>query len=586
MSLLTPLTVDEPRRAASMPMPPLNYEHFHKSQEHLLKPTASNPQPTTMPPPSAQLAGLLGKRQVISFIGLPARGKPFLAERLCHYMSFFHGVRCRTFDISEKQYHDDNVLFDHLTSFLESEDEAASCQVMAAIHADFSPNDGDEAPGSPIRTAKSAPCGHRRSSSSTTSPVLRSSGCGSGSKDPSLDDCAEDLLNLAKKNVDSGRVAIVYSKDAIATHRSLWSGSTKDSRYEMQQKVASLSFHYKILFVEVVVTDQELVRKFITQRQLSSFQCEESLCAAGFDGATKLEERDLEHLVHVAQERIKEYSRKFVTLQEDGSEDDVSYIKLINYGQKVITNNARGLLVTRVARFLTSVHPRRHVIYLTRHGQSTYNVAQKIGGNPGLSPAGEKYATWLGSWVPKNICQTDEGVQQPCRLWTSSMKRTIETARHIPHPVIRSEDGSPWEQMMPRVFRNLDEIFAGEYEGMTYSEIEKAAEQEARLRKVDKLGYRYPRGESYYDLISRLNVLVHDLELYHEPLLIVSHQATLRVMYAYLKGIPRTEAPGLEIPLHTVIRIEYDGFGLGVSASEERIPFSDEAIGPDGQKCL
>ena len=28
-------------------------------------------------------------------------------------------------------------------------------------------------------------------------------------------------------------------------------------------------------------------------------------------------------------------------------------------------------------------------------------------------------------------------------------------------------------QMSPRVYRNLDEIFAGEYEGLTYEEIKK-----------------------------------------------------------------------------------------------------------------
>jgi 6-phosphofructo-2-kinase/fructose-2,6-biphosphatase 2 len=30
-----------------------------------------------------------------------------------------------------------------------------------------------------------------------------------------------------------------------------------------------------------------------------------------------------------------------------------------------------------------------------------------------------------------------------------------------------------WEQMSPRVYRNLDEIFAGEYEGMTYEDIKR-----------------------------------------------------------------------------------------------------------------
>ena len=47
-----------------------------------------------------------------------------------------------------------------------------------------------------------------------------------------------------------------------------------------------------------------------------------------------------------------------------------------------------------------------------------------------------------------------------------------------------------WEQMSPRVYRNLDEIFAGEYEGKTYEEIKEVAPSEAILRSMDKIGYR------------------------------------------------------------------------------------------------
>ena len=48
--------------------------------------------------------------------------------------------------------------------------------------------------------------------------------------------------------------------------------------------------------------------------------------------------------------------------------------------------------------------------------------------------------------------------------------------------------------MSPRVYRNLDEIFAGEYEGMRYDDIKALAPGEAELRAMDKIGYRYPRG--------------------------------------------------------------------------------------------
>ena len=145
--------------------------------------------------------------------------------------------------------------------------------------------------------------------------------------------------------------------------------------------------------------------------------------------------------------------------------------------------------------------------------------------------------------------------------------------------------------MSPRVYRNLDEIFAGEYEGMTYENIKKMKPDEASLRAMDKIGYRYPRGESYFDILSRLDPLVHEMESYRERLLIVSHQAVLRVLYAYLMGKPRSSAPKIEIPLHTVMKITYDGWN---PPTEERFHLGPEPLpvqtdpseGPDGQKNL
>lgn len=75
------------------------------------------------------------------------------------------------------------------------------------------------------------------------------------------------------------------------------------------------------------------------------------------------------------------------------------------------------------------------------------------------------------------------------------------------------------------------------------------------LRKEDKLGYRYPRGESYLDVISRLDPLVHELESYSEPVLIVGHQAVLRLIYAYFTGRNRESCPRIAFPLNTVVKL-------------------------------
>ena len=63
--------------------------------------------------------------------------------------------------------------------------------------------------------------------------------------------------------------------------------------------------------------------------------------------------------------------------------------------------------------------------------------------------------------------------------------------------------------MRPREWRALDEIYAGVFDGMSYEEIESRFPAEFALRSADKLTYRYPRGESYLDVMQRLDPIIH-----------------------------------------------------------------------------
>jgi broad specificity phosphatase PhoE len=82
--------------------------------------------------------------------------------------------------------------------------------------------------------------------------------------------------------------------------------------------------------------------------------------------------------------------------------------------------------------------------------------------------------------------------------------------------------------------KNLDEINAGICDGLTYLEMEEKYPQEAIARKKNKLSYRsnmiiyyvfasYPRGESYLDLISRLEPVIYEVERSLHPIIIVAH---------------------------------------------------------------
>lgn len=66
---------------------------------------------------------------------------------------------------------------------------------------------------------------------------------------------------------------------------------------------------------------------------------------------------------------------------------------------------------------------------------------------------------------------------------------------------------------------------------------------------------RYPFGESYLDVVQRLEPVIIELERETESVCVVGHQAILRVVYGYYMGVPLEDVPNLEMPLHTLIEL-------------------------------
>ncbi|KAJ1513561.1 6-phosphofructo-2-kinase 1 [Coelomomyces lativittatus] len=105
----------------------------------------------------------------------------------------------------------------------------------------------------------------------------------------------------------------------------------------------------------------------------------------------------------------------------------------------------------------------------------------------------------------------DDGTESLC-VWTSTLKRSIATAQYINHRKVN--------------LRALDEIDAGICDGLTYDEVAETMPEEYASRAANKLKYRYPHGESYIDVIQRLEPALFELERTKTPLLIVAHQAS------------------------------------------------------------
>lgn len=290
----------------------------------------------------------------------------------------------------------------------------------------------------------------------------------------------------------------------------------------------------KALFIECVCTDEAQ---------------EEANIRAGIENSPDYTDIPPQEAIADFKARIAAFERVNEPMNHDGTEAHLSWIRVIDMKQYVI-NNVHGYLQGRITQLVMNLKNHPHTFYLTRHGQSEYNQLGKIGGDSGLTDEGRAYARKLAEYAEKKICRDERGQPIPARLWTSGLRRTKETAAYISHPKLTIQLPEPlgqteWIQMRPRAWHNLDEIYAGVCDGMTYDEIKLRYPEEFALRKADKLAYRYPRGESYGDVVHRLEPIIMEMERCKEPLLVIGHQGILRIVYAYFMGLPREQVRAL-----------------------------------------
>uniref|UniRef100_A0AAV2M5X6 6-phosphofructo-2-kinase domain-containing protein n=1 Tax=Knipowitschia caucasica TaxID=637954 RepID=A0AAV2M5X6_KNICA len=237
---------------------------------------------------------------------------------------------------------------------------------------------------------------------------------------------------------------------------------------------------------------------------------------------------------------------------------DLSYIKIIDVGQRYLVNRVLDHIQSRIVYYLMNIHITPRSIYLCRHGESELNVKGCIGGDSGLTVRGKEFAKKLSHFIQA------QGISD-LKVWTSQMKRTIQTAEAL---------NVPYEQ-----WKVLNEIDAGVCEELMYEEIQENYPLEFALRDQDKYRYRYPKGESYEDLVQRLEPVIMELER-QENVLVVCHQAVLRCLLAYFLDKPAEELPYLKCPLHTVLKLTPVAYGCKV----ESISLNVEAVDTHREK--
>ncbi|CAN3352706.1 fructose-2,6-bisphosphatase [Diutina catenulata] len=253
--------------------------------------------------------------------------------------------------------------------------------------------------------------------------------------------------------------------------------------------------------------------------------------------------------------RIKHYESTYEPLDRE-HDRELTYIKLVNVNSQVILNRIESYLESRIVYYVMNLHIKPRCIYLSRHGESEYNLTGQIGGDANLSERGWKYAKKLPELVLKSL--GPEAEHTNLTVWTSTLRRTQQTASFLPY-----QNKLQWKA--------LDELDAGDCDGLTYEEIEEQFPEDFKARDDNKYEYRYRGGESYRDIVIRLEPIIMELER-QENILIITHQAVLRCLYAYFMNIPQEESPWMSIPLHTLIKLEPRAYSTLVSRLKADIP--------------
>ncbi|EGW00959.1 6-phosphofructo-2-kinase/fructose-2,6-biphosphatase 2 [Cricetulus griseus] len=294
---------------------------------------------------------------------------------------------------------------------------------------------------------------------------------------------------------------------------------------------------FKVFFVESVCDDPDVIAANILEVKVSS---------------PDYPERNRENVMEDFLKRIECYKVTYQPLDPDNYDKDLSFIKVINVGQRFLVNRVQDYIQSKIVYYLMNIHVQPRTIYLCRHGESDFNLLGKIGGDSGLSLRGKQFSQALKKFL-------EEQEIQDLKVWTSQLKRTIQTAESL---------GVTYEQ-----WKILNEIDAGVCEEMTYSEIEKRYPEEFALRDQEKYLYRYPGGESYQDLVQRLEPVIMELER-QGNILVISHQAVMRCLLAYFLDKGADELPYLRCPLHTIFKLTPVAYGCKV----ETIKLNVEAV--------
>ncbi|GAA5969778.1 hypothetical protein JCM11641_008039 [Rhodosporidiobolus odoratus] len=335
----------------------------------------------------------------------------------------------------------------------------------------------------------------------------------------------EEVARYFKDNV--GQVAIYDANNG-----------TKAARIALRQKFEAQGVN--VFFIENICDREDIVEANIRSVKISSPDY------AGWAPDLAVKDYML---------RIAAHAKRYETMETSGG----PFVKIYNIGERLVVNNIRGYLQSRIVFFLMNVHHKKRTIWFARSGQSLIEHSFKADSD--LSNQGVEYAKKLKDFiVAKRKELRDERVrkgevqgsgQRRLTVWTSARRRCISTARPM------SELGYKVVQR-----QQMYELNPGDVDGLTLEEVREKYPDEYERAERDPYAHRYPRAESYHDLSVRLEPVILELEREPADILFIGHGSVIRCIMAYLQGLSPHEIPKVELRRGDVIQVTPSAYGV------------------------
>ncbi|KAI9803544.1 MAG: hypothetical protein M1825_001887 [Sarcosagium campestre] len=551
----------------------------------------------------------IGSKLVIVMVGLPARGKSYITKKMARYLNWLqHDTRI--FNVGERRRvaaHAGNRLSPSPGIAGDQHPELSRTKLTRdtghqslreAVSAATILINGEAQMQSPIFEELPPPAHSPSGSNAEHSPTDGNEASSNSLPRPNLEKTA-DLLQadelLSAENMDQSaeffdpenvQAAHIREEVALATLDELLdyileqdgavgifdaTNSTLERRKTIMDRVRERAGpELGVLFLESLCVDETLLESNM-RLKLSGPDYKDQ------DPVTALED---------FKKRVAMYEKKYVPLGEFEEKNNMQYVQMIDVGRKIVSHQIHGFLAAQTVYYLVNFNLSPRQIWITRHGETDDNVTGKIGGNSDLNANGQIYAKALERFISHErkdwaVRQQDKAasthfpplpgdstppnpeysagntMEKNFCVWTSMLTRSIQTAAHF------DEDEYDIKQM-----KMLDELNAGDMEGMTYAQIRSMYQAEYELRRRDKLHYRYPGagGEGYLDIINRLRAVIVEVERMTDHVLLVGHRSVARVLLAYFKGLKREDVAHLDVPLGTLYALEPKPYGVDFKA--------------------